>query len=165
MSKMRVRGDEQIDLVSRLAGRNARPVWHVASDGRLRALNAAADAMEPARVARLARAIAAEGVNGALKVEEGVEALGPDARGDHLMVFGEEVSLVERALAEARRLWRLSPRQCDVLREVIEGCGPREIGQRLRIKWDTARKHVQALLNKSGCSTRAEMLGKLLKMG
>ena len=160
-----VRGDAQTDLLSLLVSEDPRPMWLVASDGRLRALNAAASAMDPMRVARLARAIATAGTAGAMKVEEGVRVLGPDARGESLMVLGDEASVIERRLADACRLWGISPRQCDVLREVIEGCSAKEIAQRLGIATDTARKHVKALLDKSGCAKTNEMLGKLLKMG
>ncbi|MBS2026456.1 MAG: response regulator transcription factor [Deltaproteobacteria bacterium] len=148
-----------------LAEHLARPAWHVARDARARALNGSAEAVDPARVAQLALAVVGACARDAGSAELDVLALGEDEGGGFLVVLRSEPSALERALAEARRLWRLSPRQVEVVRELCEGCEAGEIAEKLGISWHTARDHVQAVLDKAGCERVVEMMGKMLKMG
>jgi predicted ATPase/DNA-binding CsgD family transcriptional regulator len=50
----------------------------------------------------------------------------------------------------------LSPRECEVLALVAEGCSNREIANRLVITVQTTQHHVHSILAKLGCSNRTE---------
>ena len=52
---------------------------------------------------------------------------------------------------------RLSPRQRQVHRLVVEGCTNAEIARRLDISPDTAKHHVSALMRSLGVSRRAQV--------
>jgi len=159
-----MRGDGEHRVRLWLAALLVRPAWHVTSDARARALNPLAEAVDPARVAQLALGVVGAGARDAGCEELDVLALGEDEGGGFLVVLRSEPSSLERALAEARRLWRLSPRQVEVVRELCEGCEAEEIALRLGISWYTARDHRQAVLEKAGCESVVEMVGKMLKM-
>ena len=161
----RVRSVGESPWLERVAGHVVRPAWHVASEAGARALNRAAEAMGPEAGARLAAALASGGSPDDLGSDHDVIPLGEEVGGGFMVVSLQERDGLARAVAEARELWRLSPRQKDVLRELCEGCEATEVAKRLGISWHTARDHVDALLEKSGCVSVVEMLGKLLKMG
>jgi len=59
----------------------------------------------------------------------------------------------------------LTPRECDVLRLVIEGQSNKEIGRTLSISEDTAKKHVQVILSKLGVSDRTQAAVKAVRAG
>jgi len=162
---MDVGGVEQHALLAWLAGQLARPAWRVASDGRVRALNPAAEAVDPKSVSRLAAELVSGSAPDDLRPEYEALELGQSFGGGFVVVGRTEPSFFDRAVAEARELWKISERQAEVLRELCEGYESSEVAERLGISTHTARDHRGALLDKSGCESTAEMLGKLLKMG
>jgi DNA-binding NarL/FixJ family response regulator len=60
---------------------------------------------------------------------------------------------------------RLSPRELDVLRLVVEGMTNKEIGATLYITEDTAKKHVQNIIAKMQVSDRTQAAVKALRIG
>jgi DNA-binding NarL/FixJ family response regulator len=60
---------------------------------------------------------------------------------------------------------RLSPRELDVLRLVVEGMTNKDIGSTLFITEDTAKKHVQSIISKMQVSDRTQAAVKALRMG
>jgi two-component system response regulator DegU len=59
----------------------------------------------------------------------------------------------------------LTPRECDVLRLVVDGRSNKEIGRALSISEDTAKKHVQIILSKLGVSDRTQAAVKAVRVG
>jgi ATP/maltotriose-dependent transcriptional regulator MalT len=59
----------------------------------------------------------------------------------------------------------LSMREVAVLRLIAAGCSNREIGERLNISGNTAANHVRAILQKTGCSNRAEAVAYAARHG
>ncbi|MDB5074418.1 MAG: Transcriptional regulator, LuxR family [Chloroflexi bacterium] len=60
---------------------------------------------------------------------------------------------------------RLSPRELDVLRLVVEGKTNKDIGSTLYITEDTAKKHVQNIIGKMQVSDRTQAAVKALRIG
>jgi DNA-binding NarL/FixJ family response regulator len=60
---------------------------------------------------------------------------------------------------------RLSPRELDVLRLVVEGMTNKDIGSALYITEDTAKKHVQNIIAKLQVSDRTQAAVKALRLG
>jgi DNA-binding NarL/FixJ family response regulator len=60
---------------------------------------------------------------------------------------------------------RLSPRELDVLRLVVEGMTNKDIGSTLYITEDTAKKHVQNIIAKLQVSDRTQAAVKALRLG
>lgn len=60
---------------------------------------------------------------------------------------------------------RLSPRELDVLRLVVEGMTNKDIGSVLYITEDTAKKHVQNIIAKLQVSDRTQAAVKALRLG
>ena len=60
---------------------------------------------------------------------------------------------------------RLSPRELDVLRLVVEGMTNKDIGTVLYITEDTAKKHVQNIIAKLQVSDRTQAAVKALRLG
>jgi DNA-binding NarL/FixJ family response regulator len=60
---------------------------------------------------------------------------------------------------------RLSPRELDVLRLVVEGMTNKDIGSTLYITEDTAKKHVQNIIGKLQVSDRTQAAVKALRIG
>jgi len=60
---------------------------------------------------------------------------------------------------------RLSPRELDVLRLVVEGMTNKDIGATLYITEDTAKKHVQNIIAKMQVSDRTQAAVKALRLG
>lgn len=67
-------------------------------------------------------------------------------------------TLGEQRYASAKRQWRLSQRQCDVLLLLARGASNKEIAARLRLSTRTVELHVTELLRKSSSSNRAELV-------
>lgn len=59
----------------------------------------------------------------------------------------------------------LSPREADVLKAAADGCGNREIGQRLGISENSVKMHLKRAFFKLGASDRAEAVSLALKRG
>jgi DNA-binding NarL/FixJ family response regulator len=55
------------------------------------------------------------------------------------------------------RRFGLTPRECDVLRLVIEGDSNRSIAQRLVVGEDTVKHHLTSIFDKTGASNRLEL--------
>ncbi len=65
----------------------------------------------------------------------------------------------------AGEIERLSPRELDVLRLVVEGMTNKDIGATLYITEDTAKKHVQNIIAKMQVSDRTQAAVKALRIG
>ncbi len=78
---------------------------------------------------------------------------------------GEGVGYTMRTWGEAGEIERLSPRELDVLRLVVEGMTNKDIGATLYITEDTAKKHVQNIIAKLQVSDRTQAAVKALRLG
>ena len=79
-----------------------------------------------------------------------------------------EVFMTEdvRKIYESRKGAKgLSPREADVLKAAADGCGNREIGQRLGISENSVKMHLKRAFFKLGASDRAEAVSLALKRG
>jgi two-component system, NarL family, response regulator DevR len=101
-----------------------------------------------------------------------VRAIRRLAAGEHLMHPSEAAALVElgeRHLRQEREVRRalacLSPRECDVLRGLIEGMSNDAIADRLFVSMETVRTHVAGVLRKLGASSRLEAAVLAIKYG
>jgi DNA-binding CsgD family transcriptional regulator len=74
-----------------------------------------------------------------------------------LMTPGDPAPLVELA----RLHWRLTPRQAQVLQLVARGMSNRAVAAQLTCAESTVELHVTALLEKSGCESRARLVARL----
>ena len=123
-----------------LADRSASPVWsaHVRYDWACLAASqdnfVAADAL-------------------ASEAHEVARALGMTALADRaLSVIGRNAAAAPATVA----VDGMSQRELEVLRLIAEGRSNREIGEHLFISQHTAANHVRSILQKTGCSNRAE---------
>ena len=123
-----------------LADRSASPVWraHVQHDWSVLAA-ATGDTAVASSLAREAHVTAM--------------TLGMSTLAAHAASLLEHAVPVPAALATYDGM---SDRELDVLRLIAEGCSNREIGERLFISQHTAANHVRSILQKTGCSNRAE---------
>ncbi len=67
------------------------------------------------------------------------------------------------ALAAARRRWKLTPRQVEVLELVARGLTNELIAETLRIGKGTVEFHLSALFDKAGVSNRATLIAQALR--
>jgi len=74
-----------------------------------------------------------------------------------LMTPGDPAPLVE----VVRLDWRLTPRQAQVLQLVARGMSNRAVAAQLSCAESTVELHVTALLEKSGCESRARLVARL----
>jgi DNA-binding NarL/FixJ family response regulator len=72
----------------------------------------------------------------------------------------ERRSALDRRLAHARSLWRLSPRQTETLRALVVGLTNKEIAQQHRCSEVTVEFHVTALLRRAGVDSRSRAVAK-----
>lgn len=70
---------------------------------------------------------------------------------------------VDRRLCACAARWRLTRRQIETLRHVIEGDGNATIAAKLGCGLRTAEQHVSAVLRKSGSERRSELAAKFWK--
>ena len=67
-------------------------------------------------------------------------------------------------LAALATLWRLSPRELEVLVAIVEGAETdEEIARRLCIALRTSKAHIHSILIKSGCTSKVGLLARLLR--
>ncbi len=78
---------------------------------------------------------------------------------------GDGVGYTMRAWGEGGEIERLSPRELDVLRLVVEGMTNKDLGATLYITEDTAKKHVQNIIAKLQVSDRTQAAVKALRLG
>jgi PAS domain S-box-containing protein len=82
--------------------------------------------------------------------------------GRHAAEAGVGIPLVtECPEADADTLDEISPRQWEILEQVLEGQRVATIGQRLRISPHTVRAHLKSIFRKIGVSSQAELIDKL----
>lgn len=100
---------------------------------------------------------------------ERARSLGADGEIDLLPIHAQGIPshafLVQRAgptlgqrLALFAKQWQLTPRQAQVLKEILEGRANKEIAAALGIREKTVELHVTALLRKVGVESRSELL-------
>lgn len=77
-----------------------------------------------------------------------------------LVVVREAAGDVDERLAEASVIWRLTPRQRAVVREVVRGESNKGIAERLGIVESTVELHVTASLRKAGVESRAALVAR-----
>jgi DNA-binding CsgD family transcriptional regulator len=63
----------------------------------------------------------------------------------------------DRASAEARRAWRLTPREREVAELAAQGLTNQQIAHRLFVSLDTVKKHLTRVLAVTGCSSRTQL--------
>jgi DNA-binding NarL/FixJ family response regulator len=111
-----------------------------------------------------ARAVMQEGANGfipkALPLDEVIGAIRSVLGGERfvptrfLMVGADDASIVSRH--EGASLSLLTPREQDILREVVQGWTNKQIGQNLGIGEVTVKTHMMSLFRKIGAKNRAD---------
>ncbi len=98
-----------------------------------------------------------------------LEAVHVVHRGDLYVHPGMTRALVEhhRADVGARKpgAGPLTPRELEVLAQIAEGAGNREIGRRLRIAERTVKAHVTSVFNKLGAANRAQAVAVAARRG
>ncbi|UJR83622.1 response regulator transcription factor [Sandaracinus amylolyticus] len=147
-----LRSPEQLahaSLAWRLTPRQAEILEHVArgsSNARIATLVGCSAASIEAHVGQLLRKAAAEG-RGALV-----------ARFWTLPSSIETSPAATRALERAREVWALTPMQARVLEQVVRGASNKDVMAELGCAKSTVEAHVTALLRKSGCANRAELI-------
>ena len=65
----------------------------------------------------------------------------------------------EAAMREASRI--LTPREIEIVRMIAQGLRNRVIAERLSISEGTVKKHIENIFNKTGATSRVELLHKL----
>jgi len=75
------------------------------------------------------------------------------------------VGYTMRTWGEGGEIEKLSPRELDVLRLVVEGMTNKDVGATLYITEDTAKKHVQNIIAKLQVSDRTQAAVKALRLG
>ena len=90
-----------------------------------------------------------------------LRAVALDGLGSWTAVLIERVCTRE-TLETATRRFGLSPRECDVLRLVLEGDSACEIGQRLQIAEYTVGDYLKRIFAKTHVRNRSEMIAKVL---
>lgn len=139
--------------------------WLIELDRQVIGLNTLAESepelLTPSRVARLVSGLVDDADGVALEVMPCLTAAGA-AR---LVSRARPATFKARAVAEAMNRWKLTAREAQVFKLVVEGhTGPR-IAALLGISPNTVRVNTTALRFKSECRTAVEMVGKLLAMG
>lgn len=69
-------------------------------------------------------------------------------------------SATQRVLDVAAKVWRLTPRQKDVFRLVLDGCSNKEIGDTLQMAIRTVEVHIGAALDKAGVDSRSRLIAR-----
>ncbi|MBN2078192.1 MAG: PAS domain-containing protein [Spirochaetes bacterium] len=79
-----------------------------------------------------------------------------DAHGDIMgvMIIGNEV----RGMKCFREHFRVSPREAEVARLLVEGYSRKEIAARMRLSAETVKTHITGVYNKLGVNNRMQML-------
>lgn len=63
---------------------------------------------------------------------------------------------------EARRRFRLSPRECETVQHLIHGLTTKEVAQRMKISPNTVKQYIRLVMSKVGVTTRSGIIGKIL---
>lgn len=71
----------------------------------------------------------------------------------------QAVAGLKKATAARRRsrAFGLTPREVEIIRAVVNGCGNREIARRANISENTVKSHLTHIFNKCGASSRVEL--------
>jgi DNA-binding NarL/FixJ family response regulator len=88
------------------------------------------------------------------------ELRGRSAQPSYLVVLRDSHRLLDVHVREATRRWKLTARECDVLRGLVEGDLGKVIAARLGIHPGSVERHVTAILRKSSSDTRGRLLAK-----
>ena len=83
--------------------------------------------------------------------------------GDHYMIY---LSELENDLSveehDIRRMFRLTPREMDVIRQILNGLKNLEIAEKLFISEITVKKHIQNIYAKVGVKNRTSLMRKIM---
>ena len=63
---------------------------------------------------------------------------------------------------DIRRMFRLTPRELDVMRQVFNGLRNLEIAKRLFVSEITVKKHIQNIYAKVGVKNRTSLMNKVM---
>jgi DNA-binding NarL/FixJ family response regulator len=77
-----------------------------------------------------------------------------------LVLLDKPATAVDARLVEARRQWRLTRRQTEVLARIVGGECNKEIAGRLRCSARTVETHVSAVLQRAMVPSRARLAAK-----
>jgi DNA-binding NarL/FixJ family response regulator len=83
--------------------------------------------------------------------------------GLQLLVAREASDIRARVAKEASRRWALTPRQAQVLSELVLGRGNKDISRKLECSPKTIELHVSAILEAAGAASRSELLSLMLR--
>jgi DNA-binding NarL/FixJ family response regulator len=145
----------------------AAPAFVVSESGAVLMASAAARALTGAEHDCVRRSLASAVAGGTLDPAWEVRPLVQDGFVAFLAVLTAPVreDADDDLLAAARRRWKLTARQTEVLRLVARGLTNSLIADSLDIRASTVEFHVKALFDKSGVSNRATLIVKLLEVG
>ena len=82
------------------------------------------------------------------------------------LVLARTSNVAREALqvARASKVWGLTPRQCEVLAKVIEGCANQTIAAILGVSERTVEVHVTALLAKAQVESRSALIANVYRL-
>ncbi len=65
--------------------------------------------------------------------------------------------LKQGGAAPKREIYRLTPREMEVVTCIVEGCSNRDIASQFNISQETVKRHISNIFDKTGVSTRLEL--------
>jgi two-component system nitrate/nitrite response regulator NarL len=65
--------------------------------------------------------------------------------------------LMQKADAQPRKLYGLTPRELEVVGSIVEGCTNRDIARSFGLSEETVKRHLSNIFDKTGVSTRLEL--------
>lgn len=84
---------------------------------------------------------------------------------DWLFVTVERLAPTADLIARAaKRQWRLTPRQVEVIRGLLGGLSNKEIAERIGVSHRTVEVHIRALFDKSGVDTRTRLIARVREL-
>ncbi len=84
----------------------------------------------------------------------------PGAPECYLVVLRDADRTLAGRLREARARWRLTPRECDVLRPVVTGEAGKEIALKLGMHDRSVERHMTNILRKARCDSRSRLIAR-----
>jgi DNA-binding NarL/FixJ family response regulator len=66
-------------------------------------------------------------------------------------------NLMEQAQVPQRKTYGLTPRELEVVGQIVEGCSNRDIAKQFSLSEETVKRHLSNIFDKTGVSTRLEL--------
>jgi DNA-binding CsgD family transcriptional regulator len=79
-------------------------------------------------------------------------------RGPECLVLFEATGRSESELAEFARLFKLTPRECEIAAALMTGLSPKEISALLGINFETVRTYLRSIYGKTGTNRQSQLV-------